>query len=273
VDARRPAFLEGLIDEAEHRFSVASLGLLRAEGITNGVLAGPSERCRYITKIECGHDFVTHRHARYRVELDMDVPELAALDIRLEHFERDARKEPALAELWIDDEIVAAWNAHVVEGDRLAIKDGQCVFVGQVAAADSARMRGLVDVMAGLASIPARRAAELRTALSRFDIRTSPVRIAVDGEPVVLLDNVQVGLRGRDLRMYIETENAGVQFARWTNAPGWAHDAIAALQPSSIYAIDRVVVELAGWVVEPARLAAAVTLVRRLAKHTDMPYR
>jgi hypothetical protein len=273
VDARRPAFLEDLIDEREHRFSVASLGLLRAEGITNGVLDGPALRCRYVTKIECGHDFITHRYARYRVELDMHVPELAALDVRLEHFERDARKDPALADLWIDDETVEAWNEHVVEGDRLAIKDGNCVFIGQVAAVDRTRMRGLVDVMSGLASIPARRAVELRSALSRFDIRSGPARIALGAEPMVLQDNVQVGLRGHDLRMYVETENAGVQFARWANAPGWAHDAITALQPCSIYAIDRVVVELAGWVVDPTRLAAAITLVRRLAKHTDMPYR
>jgi hypothetical protein len=273
VDARRPAFLEDLIDEGEHRFSVASLGLLRAEGITHGVLRGPCLPCRYTTKIECGHDFVTHRHARYRVELDLHVPELAALDIRLEHFDRDARKVQALADLWIDDVIIDAWNEHVVEGDRLAIKDGQCVFVGHVAAADRTRMRGLVDVMAALASIPARRAVELRAALVRFDIRSSPARIALDADPIVLQDNVQIGLRGGDLRMYIETENAGVQFARWANAPGWAHDAIAALQPSSIYAIDRVVIELGGWVVDPARLGAAITLVRNLAKHTDMPYR
>lgn len=273
MDARRPAFLEDLIDEREHRFSVASLGLLRAEGITNGVLTGPALPCRYITKIECGHDFVTHRYARYRVELDMVVPELAALDLRLEHFDRDARKDPTLADLWIDDAIVDAWNEHVIEGDRLAIKDGQCAFVGQVAAADRKRMRGLVDVMTGLASIPARRAVELRTALARFDVRSSPTRIALDGEAVVLQDNVHVGVRSHALRTYVTAENAGVQFARWSNAPGWAHDSIAALQPASIYAIDRVVVELDGWVVDPARLGMAITLVRRLAKHTDMPYR
>lgn len=84
---------------------------------------------------------------------------------------------------------------------------------------------------------------------------------------------MQVGVRSRDLRTYVAAENAGVQFARWSNAPGWAHDSITALQPASIYAIDRVVVELDGWVVDPARLAMAIALVRRLAKHTDMPYR
>lgn len=272
MDARHPAFLEDLIETGEHRFSVASLGLLRAEGITSGVLLGPALRCQYVTKIECGHDFVTHRFARYRVELDMQVRELAGLDLRLEHFERDSRKDPALSDLWVDDAIIEAWNAHVVEGDRLAIREGNCTFVGQVAAADRTRMRGLVDVMAGLASVPARRAAELRAALSRFELRSGPARLALGGEPFVLHDGVVIGARG-DVRIFIETENAGVQFARWANAPGWARDEIGALQPSTIHAIDRVVVELDGWTVDPVRLAAAVTLVRRLAKHTDMPYR
>lgn len=272
MDARQPAFLEDLFEPQEHRFSVASLGLLRAEGITNGVLRGPALPCRYITKIECGHDFVTHEYARYRVELDMHVPELVQLDVRLEHFDRDARRDPDLAELWIDETIVDAWNEHVVEGDRLAIKDGNCTFVGQVAAIDRKRMRGLVDVMSGLASIPARRVRQLRDALSRFEVQSSPARLALDGEPIVLHDNVQIGVRSRGLRTYVEAENAGIQFARRANAPGWTLETIISLQPCSIWATAHVVVELDGWVTN-ARLGIAIELVRRLAKHTDMPYR
>lgn len=271
MDARRPAFLEELIEPDKHRFLVASLGLLKAEGITNGVLRGPVVRCRYITKIECGHDFVTHEYARYRVVLDMHVPELAQLDLRLEHFDRDARRDPDLVDLWIDDEIIEAWNEHVVEGDRLAIKDGNCTFSGHIAAIDRKRMRGLVEVMSGLASIPARRASELRAGLARCELRSHPERLALGGDPIVLHDNVIVGVRSGDLRTYVETENAGVQFSRRA-PPGWALATIAALQPCAVFARDRVVAELPGWVTD-ARLGIAVELVRRLAKHTDMPYR
>src|ERR1044071_5682443 len=133
MDLQRPPFLAGHTDLDACSYEVSS-----GEAIVNGVLRAPAQRCTFIARTPWSDAPAT---ARFRLELDMHVPELAELDVRLE----DLRETPLTA-LWIDDDVRAAWNEIVDDDTELALRDGSCVFIGKINAGELRRMTGIVAV-------------------------------------------------------------------------------------------------------------------------------
>lgn len=196
MDARKREFLADHIDPDADSFDLSTLGN-EMIAISSGVLRGPAARCGYFTAVRCDEYSRLEPDARYRVELDMFVDELATLDLRFEHLERDRRRAPQLSALWLDDEVLSAWKAIAGAGDHLAIDAGRCRFAGQIAADDRPRMASIVRMMTAIAGVPERRAGELATALERFERMSAPARLRVDGEGFALPgsgDDIVVGV-------------------------------------------------------------------------------
>src|SRR3954447_5371231 len=104
MDARRPAFLTPFVDPEAIQFdaSYASDGL---QANLVGDLRGPSVRCRYLASARCEEDLTIAAQRRYTLELEMQVEELAELDIDL------GRRSSGVADLWLDSSITQAWHA------------------------------------------------------------------------------------------------------------------------------------------------------------------
>jgi hypothetical protein len=196
MDARKREFLTEHIDPDADSFNVSTRGDVMT-AISSGVLRGPSARCTYVTAVRCDEYLRIEPNARYRVELDMFVDELALLHVWFERLERDRRGASQLSALWLDDDVMSAWSAIVGTGDQLAIHAGRCRFEGHIAADDHLRMGSIVRMMTTIASVPERRAGELATALGRFERMSAPARLRVDGEGFVLPgsgDDIVVGI-------------------------------------------------------------------------------
>jgi hypothetical protein len=219
MDARRRAFLADHVDPDEDRFDVSGSGDAMT-AISRGVLRGAAARCTYFTSVPCDEYLRLAPDARYHLELDMFVDELAGLELRFDHLERDRHRAPELSGLWIDDQILTAWRPLAAAGDHLVIQGGRCRFKGEITASHPARMSWIVRMMTAIAAVPERRAGELATVLAQFDLVSAPTRLRIDGEGFALAQSgseIIVGVSyapgidsaGAQLRTYLRANHSG----------------------------------------------------------------
>src|SRR5437763_16123876 len=95
MDARRPAFLTPFVDPDAIQFD-ASYARGGMQATLAGDLRGPSVRCRYLASADCDEDLTIAAQRRFALKLEMQVDELAELDIDL------GRRSSGVADLWLD---------------------------------------------------------------------------------------------------------------------------------------------------------------------------
>ena len=305
MDARRPSFLLPFVDEA-----AIELGYTGFRVALSGDLRGPAARCQYLAQIDCGENMQVEHAQRYTLQLEMQVEELAALDVDL------GKRSSGVADLWIDAPITQAWRAVDEESEcMLTIRRGYAMLDALMFGNAVDSMRRIVDLVIAIAAVPERRAGELAAALSRFSPESRRRRLALDQPAFVVRergvdvavtiahapgsDSPAAGLRtvllasraAADSLVIVDPALDRKHRPRHATRSSIAIDdrtylasgalppelapPIATARPSVVIATEReVIASLTGWVADPGRLEAAVELVSQLAAPDPAaPYR